>query len=156
MRFCLVEKHQARNERAYQSGGMWMHTMALYACLPIAALYPIFAVADVQSSTMWVIYLEFSIFFLFIPSMHAVIRSLTKNYCVFSFIVHSCKLQCLKCSVDECTYAREEREKKSFIYLCTWFCVFFCPTLDPRAQFLGYFLVSNWARIWKEWEGYLS
>lgn len=82
-------------------------------------------------------------FFPSIPSMHAVIRSLTKNYCVFSFIVHSCKLQCLKCSVDECTYAREEREKKSFIYLCTWFCVFFCPTLDPRAQFLGYFLVSN-------------
>ena len=56
--------------------------------------------------------------------MHAVIRSLTKNYCVFSFIVHSCKLQCLKFSVDECTYAREEREKKSFIYLCTWLCIF--------------------------------
>lgn len=70
MRFCLVEKHQARNERAYQSGGMWMHTMPLYACLPIAALYPIFAVVDVQSSTMWVIYLEFSIVFSsFFPCM---------------------------------------------------------------------------------------
>lgn len=95
--------------------------------------------------------------FFFILSMHAVIRSLTKNYCVFSFIVHSCKLQCLKCSVDECTYAQEEREK-NHSYICAPGCVLFlfCPTLDPCAQFLGYFLVSNWARIRKEWEGYLS
>lgn len=100
MRFCWAKKHQARNEREYQSGGMWMHTMELYACVcPLRLyLYSFHCGVDVQrlrSEFNDVSYLLVCIFFLFHSfHVHAVIRSLTKNYCVFSFIVHSCKLQC--------------------------------------------------------------
>lgn len=94
---------------------------------------------------------SFQFFFLFIPSMHAVIRSLTKNYCVFSFIVHSCKLQCLKCSVDECTYAREEREKKIIHIFVHLVLCFFLSNIGPSFTiswlFFGFKLSQNLKRM---------